>query len=381
MTAKVREINIHNIIGYFILIPFLNPRGFYDAVPFYKPFMTAWVYLALLLIIFEMCLQYRGNLIHMEKRAEIAIFSYFAAVILITLTAQGGLHEGLQNMIATPFLCVYAILCLRNDPKHFIKMISNILIVLFLLNLTIFNPYIMQYKIAEYHIIFLGHIQVAAQFGVLGILCGALAFRSRKKTALLLELLSILTMLTSNAASAILIVVLLVVFIVLVIFKVYGIFCKGIPIYIVLYTIFSAILVMVNVRLPGFVISMLNSRQSIWAVALQHIKEAPVIGYGVQGVTLELYWGGKFNYAHSQFAQNLLDGGIVLSILFFVMFVAVAFCVRKTENKILRSIGTLTMIAFMCVALFDSVSFYPYFMLTLMILLYLPDISKIQSRT
>ena len=71
MTAKVREINIHNIIGYFILIPFLNPRGFYDAVPFYKPFMTAWVYLALLLIIFEMCLQYRGNLIHMEKRAEI----------------------------------------------------------------------------------------------------------------------------------------------------------------------------------------------------------------------------------------------------------------------------------------------------------------------
>ena len=198
---------------------------------------------------------------------------------------------------------------------------------------------------------------------------------------MLLELLSILTMLTSNAASAILIVVLLVVFIVLVIFKVYGIFCKGIPIYIVLYTIFSAILVMVNVRLPGFVISMLNSRQSIWAVALQHIKEAPVIGYGVQGVTLELYWGGKINYAHSQFAQNLLDGGIVLSILFFVMFVAVAFCVRKTENKILRSIGTLTMIAFMCVALFDSVSFYSYFMLTLMILLYLPDISKIQSRT
>ncbi len=154
MTAKVREINIHNIIGYFILLPFLNPRGFYDAVPFYKPFMTAWVYLALLLIIFEMCLQYRGNLIHMEKRAEIANFFLFAAVILITLTAQGGLHEGLQNMIATPFLCVYAILCLRNDPKHFIKMISNILIVLFLLNLTIFNPYIMQYKIAEYHIIF-----------------------------------------------------------------------------------------------------------------------------------------------------------------------------------------------------------------------------------
>ena len=86
-------------------------------------------------------------------------------MILITLTAQGGLHEGLQNMIATPFLCVYAILCLRNDPKHFIKMISNILIVLFLLNLTIFNPYIMQYKIAEYHIIFLGHVQVQRSLG------------------------------------------------------------------------------------------------------------------------------------------------------------------------------------------------------------------------
>lgn len=113
---------------------------------------------------------------------------------------------------------------------------------------------------------------------------------------------------------------------------------------------------------------------------MQQVKNAPLIGYGVQGVTLELYWGGKFNYAHSQFAQNLLDGGIVLSIMFFVMFVSVAFCIRKTENKILRSIGTLIVLAFMCVALFDSVSFYPYFMLTLMILMYLPNISKIQSK-
>ena len=59
---------------------------------------------------------------------------------------------------------------------------------------------------------------------------------------------------------------------------------------------------------------------------------------------------------------------------------SVAFCIRKTENKILRSIGTLIVLAFMCVALFDSVSFYPYFMLTLMILMYLPNISKIQSK-
>lgn len=79
MTAKVREINIHNIIGYFILIPFLNPRGFYDAVPFYKPFMTAWVYLALLLIIFEMCLQYRGNLIHMGKKGGDCHFFLFCS--------------------------------------------------------------------------------------------------------------------------------------------------------------------------------------------------------------------------------------------------------------------------------------------------------------
>ena len=100
-------------------------------------------------------------------------------------------------------------------------------------------------------------------------------------------------MLTSTASSAILVVVMLLVFSVLVIFKVYGIFCKGIPIYVLLYIVFSAILVMCNVRLPGFIISMLNSRQSIWSVALQQVKKAPVIGYGVQGVTLELYVGWK----------------------------------------------------------------------------------------
>lgn len=380
MTSKVHEINIHNIICYVILIPFLNPRGFYDVVPHYKSFMTAWVYLALLLIVLEIFLRYKGNVICMEKKAEIAVFSYFISIVLITLIAQGGLHEGLQNIIATPFLCIYAILCLRDNPRQLIKSLTNILIILFLVNLTVFNPYIMQYKIAEYHIIFLGHIQVAAQFGALGMLCSALDYKYRKKHAILLCVLSVLTMLTSTASSAILVVVMLLVFSVLVIFKVYGIFCKGIPVYVLLYTIFSAILVMGNVRLPGFIISMLNSRQSIWSVTLQQVKNAPLIGYGVQGVTLELYWGGKFNYAHSQFAQNLLDGGIVLSIMFFVMFVSVAFCIRKTENKILRSIGTLIVLAFMCVALFDSVSFYPYFMLTLMILMYLPNISKIQSK-
>ena len=120
MTSKVHEINIHNIICYVILIPFLNPRGFYDVVPHYKSFMTAWVYLALLLIVLEIFLRYKGNVICMEKKAEIAVFSYFISIVLITLIAQGGLHEGLQNIIATPFLCIYAILCLRDNQLNFI---------------------------------------------------------------------------------------------------------------------------------------------------------------------------------------------------------------------------------------------------------------------
>lgn len=81
---------------------------------------------------------------------------------MITLIAQGGLHEGLQNIIATPFLCIYAILCLRDNPRQLIKSLTNILIILFLLNLTVFNPYIMQYKIAWNIILFFGHIHVAA---------------------------------------------------------------------------------------------------------------------------------------------------------------------------------------------------------------------------
>lgn len=377
---KAHKLSLHDVIVYLILIPFLNPRGFYEVLPMYKTLVTGWMYLALLMILFEICMQYKGTIVYMKKKAEITVFVYFATMILITLTAQGGLHEGLQNMIATPILCLYGIFCLRKDAEKFLITISNILLVLFILNLTIFNPYVMQYKIAGYHMIFLGHVQVAGQFGMLGILCGCLLYSvsdSKKKKSILLIIVSVLTMLTSGTASAMLVVTLVVLFAVLYRLKLYEIFCKGIQIYVILFAVLGAGLVIINSELPNMIVSFLNSRHQIWNVAMQTFMEAPIIGYGIQGVSLEMYWGSEINYAHSQFAQNLLDGGMILCILFYTMVFFAAVAVRSARGRGLRVLGTLTLTAYLCISLFESLSFYPYFYLTLILLIYIPEFSEV----
>ena len=297
-------------------------------------------------------------------------------MILITLTVQGGLHEGLQNMIATPILCLYGIFCLRKDAEKFLTIVSNILLVLFILNLTIFNPYVMQYKIAEYHMIFLGHVQVAGQFGALGVLCGCLLYSissKKRKKSLFLVIVSILTMLTSGTSSAMLVVALTVLWAILYRLKLYEFFCKGIQVYVVLFAVLGAGLVIINSGLPDAIAGFLNSRHQIWNMVMQTFIDAPLIGYGIQGVTLKMYWGSEINYAHSQFAQNLLDGGIILCILFYIMVFLVAMAIRSAKRRELRVLGTLILTAYLCISLFESLSFYPYFSLY-------PDITHLYTR-
>lgn len=378
---KKYKVNWHHFIECFILIPFLNPRGFYEVFPIYKAFMTGWMYLSLLLILFEVCMRYRGFLVHIKKNAEVAVFAYFIAMLLITVIVQGGLHEGLQNMIATPLLCLYGIVCMRKESEIFLQNVSVILLVIFILNLTVFNPYMMQYKIASYHVIFLGHVQVAGQFGMLGVLCGCLLYMTNKgRLAIWLIMTSALTMLTSGTASTILVLALMILLAVLYQLKIYEIFCKGIGTYVVLFALLSAGLVMINSALPDKIINVLNSRHQIWNVAMEEVKKAPLIGYGVQGVTLKMYWGSSLNYAHSQFAQNLLDGGILLCVIFYIMVFCVALSIRKVQRRSVRVLGTLALISYLCISMFESVSFYPYFGLTLIFLLYLPEFSENSDR-
>ena len=71
---KAHKVNLHDVIGYLIIIPFLNPRGFYEVLPIYKTLMTGWMYLALLMVLFEIFTQFKGTIIYMKKKGRGIVF-------------------------------------------------------------------------------------------------------------------------------------------------------------------------------------------------------------------------------------------------------------------------------------------------------------------
>jgi len=104
-----------------------------------------------------------------------------------------------------------------------------------------------------------------------------------------------------------------------------------------------------------------NGRNAIWENALKLIKERPILGYGIDGVLIKVYWGSEMNYAHNQFLQNLLTSYINRIVL---------------KKYIVMTNATL--IAFLCVMIFDSTTSYCYMYIFLSILVYLPEIERNQ---
>ena len=124
--------------------------------------------------------------------------------IVLTLISQGGIHDGLQKLFIVPTMCMLCAILIQDKPKEFINSTSNILILNFLLDVTVFNPYLWSnYFNENTHINFIGHVQTASQWGILAVLLSCALYGYGKKTkALALIILSVTTMIFSEAAAA-----------------------------------------------------------------------------------------------------------------------------------------------------------------------------------
>ena len=121
------------------------------------------------------------------------MFLYYLLFVGITLALQGSVNEGIQKLFVAPVLCLFSVFCLESHKKSFLRCVSTLLIVNFLLNLTLFHPLIFPayFSVETTHILFLGHVQVVAPFGILGIYIAYLMYRmderdKLKSTALIL---------------------------------------------------------------------------------------------------------------------------------------------------------------------------------------------------
>jgi len=390
---KQNKNGILNVLYFFILTPFLFPKGFVAVSSLYKTFVNVWLYAAILLIgvlfVREVFFKKRKY-----KSCFFAIVLYYAAFVGITLFVQRGLNEGLQKMFATPALLLFCITALKNNPKRFIDISAYILLVDFILNLTIFNHLLWPCFSVDRHLLFIGHVQVAAQMGMLGLFTSYLLYKiegTSKKTVSLF-VLSLLTMFTAQTVVTYIVLAALL-FGTAFISTSFGkkLFPKNPVILVALYLVLNAGLYLVtlyfdgNYRVFGYNVS-LNGRMPIWEEAMRYILKSPILGYGAYGVLLNIFWStsmvepNRMNYAHNELIQRMLDGGIVLAVLFIVLILWFAKYINRIENNRHKIIPNLFLFVFLLIMLIESVTEYYFFPIFLSLLAFMPEITRMYEK-
>ena len=383
-----RRIPFTSFLCYFIMIPFLHPRGFDEYFDWYKELFTLWLYAAILLVgvlcAFDLC---RKNFA--IKKSMVAILVYYAAMLGGTLMIQKGVGEGLQKMIAAPFLCIACSYYFQRNCKGFLNCICNLLLIDLGLTVVVFNPLFFGSLFRdELHLMFIGHVQIGAQLGILGIMLAYVLYQIygwELRSALLL-LFSAGTMVLSLTSAS---------FMALAIIAAGGVYMKlskkqkllkqPPQVYLIGYLAANfgmfKMLELNNWLMPFSFLS-LNGRNFIWREAFRLAAKKPLFGYGVHGALIKVFWsywvgdGKGMNYAHNQIMQSLLDGGIVLLLLFLLM---VFLHIRPARWALpaFSRFGYVCLAAVFVVMTVEAPLEYYYYLIFFSMLAYIPEICKL----
>lgn len=387
---KSYNVKIHNfpirVLFFVILIPFIYPKGFDSFFPVYKKLFALWMMGSLVLMIGLLMLAGWKRL--RLKQCLYWILACFAFLLLITIIDQGTISSGLQKLIAAPVLCLFSMEALKEYKYSYICCLADLFLVEFILALTIFSPFVMPEFFSESsHILFLGHVQTASQFGLLGILLAWLMHKLGQGNirAGLLAFCSLLIMLTSGTVASLIAMA--------IIFA--GILFGGLkkirnivshPRFLFFFWLgFNAVLFFLtwkldgNYKIAGHAVD-LNGRMYIWAEVGSILAGHWLLGYGAYGVMFHVFWNvgtQGMNYAHNQILQCLLDGGIVYLVLFLSMMYVCLKAMGKCRRKQNLYFPCVCLFAWLMIMVIESATEYLYFYLFLILMAYLPEISAL----
>lgn len=389
------EVTIHNLpvqlLFYFVLIPYVYPKGFAKFFPAYKLLFTAWLFAAMMVMIAILAwvgIRRRLGL----KHALYWILLYFAGFLLITLIDQLGINDGFQKLFAAPVLCIFTMEAMKEYKYTYISCLANILLVEFILGLTICSPFVMgRYFSESSHLLFMGHVQTASQFGLIAVLLAYFLWRMNQEVLrpLLLFITSLLIMLTSGTIASLIAIGIVLVGMVGSHFPRIRRFALHLKwqfwIYIVLNLVLFTLTVLffnVDYKVGGISID-LHGRMYIWQAALDIMKDHWLLGYGAYGAAFETFWtsegSGAMNYAHSQMMQCLVDGGISLTVLFYVMVYSCINQMSLTRKRDLY-VPAVIFFAFLMIMLIESMTEYLYLYIFLIMMAYLPEITSLYKK-
>lgn len=368
------KIDLKNVWLYIICIPFLYPRGFGEFFNGYLVFFKTWMYCSILLIILSITYNVLINRIKVN-RAIIYMEIYFIYAIGVTIIQLGKIGEGLQKLFAVPVFCTFCMFYIKKDCKRFVYILSNIFMTIYFLGCTVFSPIIFRMITgqSDQHIIFLGHVQMMSQMGILSIFLAILLWKYNSKIkARWLFILTILNMLISQtAASYICITIILVAYISR------KILYNTVSHLKIRFSSIFIIMLVLNIIIVFCVVYFkinFGARYFIYVDAIEQVLQRPLLGYGVYGTNIHVFWsawtnnGIGFNYAHNDLLQQLLDGGCIKLIIYTIMIYKM---INNSENKNSVRIKTWEYIILICLFLIsvcESVSEYVYFFIIIMLI-------------
>ncbi len=375
--------SLTKLINYFIIISFLLPRGYAEFNLIYNHIFNYCIWISTIIIWIQFSLFYLKKMT--IKRDSLFIINYFVITIIITCLIRGFSINGYQKLLTYPSICLFTIYNFKKDPKSFLNAINNVFLVLFILNQVILADFFSK----QYHITFLGHVQMVSQIGTLAIFCALIfwiMFHENKNRTIIIVILSLFTMITTDAASAQISCIILCIFGILYKLKIYKFLVYDSKVYVIIGIIFSMIIVCIsiinNVKYNNAITWLdFSGRSFVWLDALSKIKTNVIFGYGIEGVLLNVFWNKwvnttGFNYAHNQIIQNFLDGGIIVSIAF--LFMLITFCknTKNIANSKYKVLVNVILITFLFIMIFESTTSYCYMFICFAIIYVLPDIIK-----
>lgn len=383
--------NANKIYMYLLLIPFLCPRGFFEYSTIYKLVFTLWIYAAAVAVCF-IFIYMVANDYRRFKSCIYWVLGYYLFFVLDTLFIQHGIDEGIQKLFIAPILCLLCGIFLEKEQRDFIDCIANILIVDFVLNLTLFSPLFWGgYFSADYNLLFIGHVQIASQLGIVGLFVGYLIYNlepAKKNKAIALLGLSVLTMIVSKTSAAAIVLVFIFVCLLFLCFVNYKkIFTLDSRLYAAVILIFDGLFLYYlksnnwNFSIFGKHMT-LNGRTTIWKEVFEMLKFHELFGYGAYGARIQVYWSRwsdnpeGMTYAHGQIQQLLLDGGIILLCLFCLLLLSYLKEVKKIKgnSKQIQCFANICLISILVIMITESVTEYYYIFIFLSLLAYLPEI-------
>ena len=99
-----------------------------------------------------------------------------------------------------------------------------------------------------------------------------------------------------------------------------------------------------------------SSRDVIWTVAINGIKQNPILGNG--NVELPIYWGWEMTQAHNKVLDVLYLGGGVLFIFFILIMLQLSNVIDNCKNKKIVPIIQITAFGYSIVFLMESARYY-----------------------